>query len=277
MESLNRYLCMKRSSLSLLFLQVMMLGSAQDTTKLALYFPFNASDLSKANKGKVDSLLKAEVVYEISIVAHCDSVGSDLYNDELAFKRAQSIKFYLIEKGMDLGSVSIRAVGKREPLNDNSTEQDRAINRRVDLVCSVKARPKTVVNSRSTAIADAQVGETIKLQNIQFVPGRHKIVPSSHETLLALLKTLKENPKLRIEVQGHICCQNLSDGLDEDTGTLNLSVNRAKAIYDYLIQNGIDASRLQYKGFAGSRKLVEENSEADANINRRVEIMILGR
>ena len=86
---------------------------------------------------------------------------------------------------------------------------------------------------------------------------------------------MKENPKLKIEVQGHICCVYNGDGDDLDTGERNLSVARAKAICDFLIKNGIDASRLSYRGFGSSKRL--PNISIFDSKNRRVEILILDK
>ena len=88
---------------------------------------------------------------------------------------------------------------------------------------------------------------------------------------------MQDNPKLEIEIQGHICCIPSGDGPDfDEPGSMKLSVNRAKAIYGYLVHNGIDKSRLSYKGLGADYKLIwEERTEHDRETNRRVEIKIL--
>jgi flagellar motor protein MotB len=61
-----------------------------------------------------------------------------------------------------------------------------------------------------------------------------------------------------------------------ETGRYDLSTARAKAVYDYLVENGIEAKRMRYKGLAGQFPIVmPELSEADRTTNRRVEILIL--
>jgi outer membrane protein OmpA-like peptidoglycan-associated protein len=91
-----------------------------------------------------------------------------------------------------------------------------------------------------------------------------------------LYYSLNAYPHLEIEIHGYICCTNNNeDGLDLGTGTPNLSENRAKAVYDFLIQMGISPQRLSYKGFGSSKKLVQEVTEEDRITNRRVEIKIV--
>ena len=103
-------------------------------------------------------------------------------------------------------------------------------------------------------------------------------MPNSEATLIELIKILENNPNLKIEVQGHICCLTSgSDGMDMDTRTMTLSVTRAQYVYNYLIDKGISPYRLSYKGFAASQPLVEEITDADKQLNRRVEIMITAK
>jgi flagellar motor protein MotB len=85
-----------------------------------------------------------------------------------------------------------------------------------------------------------------------------------------LLCVLEDHPNLKIQIQGHICCQLVSDF--EDISTL-----RARAVYTFLIQNKINRKRLSYKGFGITRPIhpIPEKSEQEANENRRVEILIL--
>jgi flagellar motor protein MotB len=85
---------------------------------------------------------------------------------------------------------------------------------------------------------------------------------------------------MRIEVQGHVCCaaKPNQDGLDDETGDYKLSWNRAQFVHDYLRQNGIEAERVTYRGFAMTRPLVyPENTVQDQIKNRRVEILILAK
>jgi len=89
---------------------------------------------------------------------------------------------------------------------------------------------------------------------------------------------MEDNPKLEIKIQGHICCNYPveDDGFDYDNGDTHLSVNRAKAVYDYLVAHGIDPNRMSYEGLGGKFHLVNpEKTEADMTKNRRVEIKII--
>ena len=125
--------------------------------------------------------------------------------------------------------------------------------------------------------SSTKVGSNIILKNLNFVGGKHLLLEASVPIVAELLKVLKDNPTLEIEIQGHVCCaMGVEDGLDIETGTYNLSENRARAVYEYLIDKGIAASRLSYKGFGHRYPLVyPEDTEAKKSMNRRVEIKIL--
>lgn len=126
-------------------------------------------------------------------------------------------------------------------------------------------------------IADLAIGEAAAIKGLNFYGGRHILLPESKAPLLALLKTLKENPSMEVEIQGHVCCTSgKDDGLDLGTGQPKLSENRAHVVYNFLVDNGIDKSRLRYRGFGHAKPLVwPENTEADMQANRRVEIMVI--
>lgn len=130
----------------------------------------------------------------------------------------------------------------------------------------------------TNVIRQTKVGESIVLRNIYFEEGRHTFAKGSQTTLDALVKVMKSMPTLEVELQGHMCCADTLavDGLDFDTNEFNLSVNRAKAVFDYLTNNGINAGRMHYAGF-GSRKRIAypEKNDNDRNKNRRVELKIL--
>jgi flagellar motor protein MotB len=94
-----------------------------------------------------------------------------------------------------------------------------------------------------------------------------------------LLRAMNENPALRISIEGYVCCtSDGSDGFDKDTRTWTLSVERAKAVFEYLEKHGVSAIRMQIAGFGGSNKIYpEELTPAQQAANRRVEIRILNK
>ena len=64
-------------------------------------------------------------------VGHTDSIGTEVYNLRLSQRRAEAVKTYLVDKGIDAKRIRTEGRGKSQPVADNSTEAGRALNRRV--------------------------------------------------------------------------------------------------------------------------------------------------
>jgi OOP family OmpA-OmpF porin len=100
------------------------------------FFDFDKSVLKPEAKGKLDELVGklASINLEVVIaVGHTDGIGSDAYNDKLSVRRAESVKAYLVSKGIAANRVYTEGKGKRQPVADNKTTEGRAKNRRVEI------------------------------------------------------------------------------------------------------------------------------------------------
>jgi outer membrane protein OmpA-like peptidoglycan-associated protein len=178
----------------------------------------------------------------------------------------------------------MEAHGKRQPLNQNANEEERFLNRRVELIIQkipLKTEPSSPQKNLKEVINDSatKVGTTIVLKNLNFEGGRHVLLSRSLPILNQLLEAMQQNPNLKIEIHGHVCCTaNYLDGRDNDLGTFDLSWQRAKVVYQYLVKNGISEERMSYKGFGASQKLYPEERDAyEQEENRRVEIKIVSK
>lgn len=117
--------------------------------------------------------------------------------------------------------------------------------------------------------SQANVGDKLKLKNLNFVLNSYAILNESRAKLYELLVVMQSNPNLIISIQGHLCCTS-ADSKD-------LSTQRAKAIYKFLEYNDIPKDRMFYKGFGVSQPMypIPEKNEQERIENRRVEIEIL--
>ncbi len=114
-----------------------------------------------------------------------------------------------------------------------------------------------------------QVGATFILENIYFDFDKSTLLAQSYKELQSLLQVLNRYPSMTIEVGGH------TDARGSDDYNRQLSQNRAKAVVDYLIINGIDAQRLRYRGYGKSKPIDTNSTDAGRARNRRVEFIIL--
>lgn len=115
------------------------------------------------------------------------------------------------------------------------------------------------------------IGEKVVLRNIFFDTDKYDLLPDSKAELGKLVMFLKKNPALNIEIGGH------TDNEGSDAHNITLSQNRAKAVYDYLVLNGIQASRLTYKGY-GESTPIDSNQTPDGRAkNRRTEFKVISK
>lgn len=261
---------------------------AQETDKTSIFFKLNdcetTDDLSRlkplfGNEGKI----------ELEVLGYADHLGDESHNLMLSECRAKHVAQYL-ENALDDRIIDLKVYGHGELPSSSETVEGDPSNRRVDIIWKIimpapmlvenEIEPEPILEEvaeeEETILIDSNKKENIVLEGLQFIPGRHYPLPTSGPTLEKLLRTMKQNRTLEIEIQGFICCDyTVVDGFDNDTQEPKLSYNRAKFVYDYLVTGGIDARRLDYKGYGSTRpKVFPETSPEDEQANRRVEIKI---
>ncbi|MEO1262806.1 MAG: OmpA family protein [Bacteroidota bacterium] len=120
----------------------------------------------------------------------------------------------------------------------------------------------------NTGIETADISKPIILKNVFFETASAELKNESIAELNRLKKLLDENPTINIQINGH------TDNVGGDEDNLILSENRAKAVYDYLIENNISAARLKYKGFGENMPIATNNTEEGRMENRRTEFVL---
>ncbi|HEU4852288.1 MAG TPA: OmpA family protein [Telluria sp.] len=100
------------------------------------FFDFDKAVLKPDGKKALDELaanIQGVNVEVIIAEGHTDSIGTDAYNEKLAIRRAESVKKYLVDKGIDASRVYVEGKGEKQPVADNKTSEGRAKNRRVEI------------------------------------------------------------------------------------------------------------------------------------------------
>lgn len=115
-------------------------------------------------------------------------------------------------------------------------------------------------------------GFTIELKNVFFDVNKWDLKAESKAELEKISSFLKTNPSLKIEFGGH------TDNSGDKVFNKTLSANRAKAVYDYIIEKGgISAARLSYRGYGDSKPKVPNDTPENKAKNRRTEMKVLGK
>lgn len=152
------------------------------------------------------------------------------------------------------------------PEPDNDQDQVVDLDDQCPLVPGVKDGERPGCPKKPTLVVVTE--KEIKItQQIHFAFDKAVIRPISYPVLDAVYEVLRDNPKIKIEVQGH------TDDRGPDAYNKRLSQQRADSVRDYLVRKGIDGSRLIGKGFGEEKPLVQNDSERNRALNRRVQFV----
>ena len=252
---------------------------------LQLYFDSAKFELTEDHKEKINVFVKSvetDKVLQIKIKGYTDFVGNHVYNNKLSKKRANSAYTY-ISSNFEFKAILRQGLGEMENDLDADVEEGIGKHRKVDIIFSYE-KPKAVQVSLNrkqkylSELTQLTVGEKLRLKNINFQISTTILTKVSEDDLEGVTKILKANPRVKIRIEGHVCC-----GSEEEYKSkvatpenLKLSTARAKAIYDALIKRGIRANRLSYVGYGFTRPLnyPESNVEIQRE-NRRIELKVL--
>ena len=132
-----------------------------------------------------------------------------------------------------------------------------------------KEKPQTTIH-KNIVLKPIQINASITLKNILFNTNSYELQPISLIELKTVLELLQENPTLRIQIEGH------TDNKGSQSINQPLSANRAKAVVDFLVKNGIEPQRLTWKGYGDSRPVASNTTEEGRALNRRTDIEVIG-
>jgi len=229
-------------------------------------------------------------IEKISIYGFCDDRGSDHYNLTLSQNRADAIKTVFSNNEIDESLIS-NVDGKGEVLlkiiKEDEIDKIRGLNRKVEIIVTKKlpkpkeaivveekpkeaTKPKNQKTTEDIVNGNVQEGDKIRLENIYFKTGYASLVKDSKPVLEEIAKILVEENNIYFSIEGHVCCtKNSRDAVNRKTNQRNLSLARAKFIYDYLVKKGVSKRRMRYIGMRRKFPLGGE-----PKFDRRVEILI---
>jgi outer membrane protein OmpA-like peptidoglycan-associated protein len=269
------------------FLLIMLLvaSSLYSQEKFTVYFDTDKYILNQKQDSILTGFIQKKDVKVNKVSGFCDFRASNAYNYQLGLNRANTIlnALQISDKS------SIIVVSKGEEFKQKT---HLALNRKVEIeyevnkivLESIPAKEIEIVEKPfveevvldeyptelQKRIINSKVGDKILLNNLNFYVRTAEFYPESIPFLEDLYEVLEKNPKIKIEIQGHICC---TPGRDIE----EFSLRRCIAVYDFLVDYGISSDRMTYVGFDATQPLfpIPEKNEEERKANRRVEIMIL--
>ncbi|MDX5320636.1 MAG: OmpA family protein [Bacteroidota bacterium] len=115
-----------------------------------------------------------------------------------------------------------------------------------------------------------KVDEHVVLNNVFFDVDKYDLKSESRVELDKLVDFMNANPSLKIEIGGH------TDNTGNPGANQKLSEDRARSVYAYLVEKGINANRLRFKGYGANKPIATNDSEEGRKKNRRTEYRIIG-
>ena len=267
--------------------------------QFSVYFDSNQFELTPIELQKLNQWITNNAsIKVVGIHGFCDEDGSSGFNDTLAKKRISFVYNQIKDQLKIREDFKTRSFGELHQLSKIKAEnrkvtlfylQAKDLARENELLAAPLVSKLEIVYPEKLAfqnpdgtsteyqldrtfmkkISTATVGEKLKIENLNFKINTYIVNPESKGKMYELLLVLQKNPLLKVEIQGHLCCMPID--------RLDLSTQRAKAINNFLVANGIDESRLTFKGFGSTHPIypLPEKDEAQRTANRRVEIMIV--
>ena len=123
--------------------------------------------------------------------------------------------------------------------------------------------------SQDLFLVPIETGATIVMNNIFFEFDRSGLGEDSYPELKRIIEFMTNNPGVEIEISGH------TDSVGSSSYNERLSNRRAKAVFDYMVENGIESSRVVSRGFGESKPIATNDTSEGREQNRRVEFRIL--
>jgi outer membrane protein OmpA-like peptidoglycan-associated protein len=225
----------------------------------------------------------------VEIGGYTDNSGSVEKNITISRQRAEFVYNHLIQSGYNPVRISFHGYGPANPIYSNNTKSSREGNRRIEIKVISKTghRSDRLVDEKGANVqtttatqpnrllsyylankTEQGLGNVFIIDSLVFASSSFQLPASGKgiDNLNALVTYLNENKNVGVTINGYTDASGI-----EDNNKI-LSENRAKVVYDYLIQQGISAERLVYNGY-GSKNPIATNAYLwGRDQNRRIEV-----
>ena len=120
-------------------------------------------------------------------------------------------------------------------------------------------------------VREIEVGEEYRLNDIYFATDSYTLTENARQIIDEFVLFLEENPTVKIDIQGH------TDDIGDETNNLLLSQNRARVVFEYLVNRGISSARMTHHGFGETKPIASNATEPGRAKNRRTVFVITQR
>jgi outer membrane protein OmpA-like peptidoglycan-associated protein len=257
--------------------------------------------LSYPELDRLYKVLKNNPELYVEVAGHTDSIGDNEANLKLSQLRADAIKNYLVNKGIDPKRFFTVGYGEEFPIAPNTTEEGRKQNRRTEIVIIENPKDRKLLAKEDGYYyklqRKRQLEEEIERQRLEnerlarkraeeekvclgleelskntfritFESGKYVLSDSVVQQINSIIASLRCPKKYVLTVAGH------ADSIGKAENNLKLSKFRATVTRDYLISQGIDKNKIKAVGYGEVQPFTSNSSPAGRRLNRRVEFIL---
>jgi outer membrane protein OmpA-like peptidoglycan-associated protein len=238
-------------------------------TVFTFYFNTNAHTTSSTQQKDFERFL-AKVQRITTINGYTDTTGQWQHNEWLSQQRALAA-YTLLPKTMQQG-VTINANG------ETKTAGQLGQNRRAEVVALIAAKTEAnvVIDTANFSTTDSAGKVTeLNIAQLLFVPDQPELTAASRQYVQTLARQLLQYKDAQFQIIGHV---NYQSKLPPERlpDLYELSEKRAKAVYDLLVQNGIAADRMTYKGVGNAQPVIANpKNDDEKRKNMRVQVLVI--
>ena len=255
-----------------------------------VYYDLDRSEIrndAAPSLDKIGELMSKYGFMDLVVSSHTDSRASDAYNEALSERRADAVRDYLASFGIARDRVKLEWFGERKLVNDCGDgvpcpEADHQLNRRSELVLEAFSDterdyelPEGITDPCDLPGYLEGIAEEAGLPTVYFDFDRSNLRQVHRKELERVGVMLNRKVDLRLYIEGH------TDQRGSDTYNMGLSERRAKAVMDYLVNRGVDASRMEHSWYGESRPVNDcstgDCTEAQHQQNRRTTLRVSGK
>jgi outer membrane protein OmpA-like peptidoglycan-associated protein len=225
-------------------------------------------DTIKVNDAKAAAELEAKRLAErAALVERADTAEDQSQRIAAQLREVEIQRQALAAETADLAKLTEKLASERDALaaekNALAADRDAIKKERDDLAGMLKGALSTVAETTETAR-----GVIVSLSGILFDVGKATLMPASQLPVAKLAGILMVFPNMNLSIEGY------TDSTGSNELNMRLSTERARAVYEFLMGQGISNSRMKYQGFGPENPVAPNDTEANRAKNRRVEVVL---
>jgi outer membrane protein OmpA-like peptidoglycan-associated protein/opacity protein-like surface antigen len=229
-------------------------------------FESNSAMIKVEGKKQLDEIINKIQRYpegsKWRIEGHMDSNGNKRFLRNLSLERAKAVLEYLSYfGGLKRENFQVMGMGDNQPVGDNNTEEGRRQNRRIEIISESSG------STQDTGSAEEEFNQFILRVDDSFEPNSSTLNDLAKILLKEIVDYIKARPDSKWRIEGY------TDNQGSASSQKKTSLERAEAVYNYLISEGLSESQFTVEGLGNTNNISTNDTELGRSTNRRILII----